>query len=360
MDKIWFKHYPKGVPHKINLSTYKNLIDLYEDCLKYGNKPAFKNMGVTLTFKELDTLTREFASYLQNHTQLKSGDRIAIQMPNLLQFPVVFFGAIRAGLVVVNTNPLYTTREMKYQFNDAGVKAIVIVSNFASRLEEILSDTPIKTVIVSNLGDLLGWPKSLIVNSVVKYIKKMVPKYNIPQAINLLEALDLGRRSNYNYTRPQIQPKSTAILQYTGGTTGVSKGAILTHKNLIANVLQVRAWLDYKLKEGEETVVTALPLYHIFALSVNCLSLMSFGATNLLITNPKDIPGFIKTLKKNHFTLMTGVNTLYNALMNHPDFHTINFQSLKISVAGGMTLQKSVAEEWLEKKQKPPFLRALD
>lgn len=351
MEKIWLKSYPKQVPHQIDLSLYENLVELYEDCLKYGDKPAFENMGVTLTFKELDILTKEFASYLQNHTKLQPGDRIAIQMPNLLQFPVVFFGAIRAGLIVVNTNPLYTAREMQYQFNDAGVKAIVIVSNFAHSLEEILSETSIETIIVSHIGDLLGWPKSFIVNSIVKYVKKMVPKYHLPQAMSLMEVLDLGRRGNY--TRPQVSSDDVALLQYTGGTTGVSKGAMLTHRNIVANVLQVRSWMEYKLKEGEEMVVTALPLYHIFALSVNCLSLMSYGAKNLLITNPKDIPLFVKTLKKVPFTIMTGVNTLYNALMNHPDFSTISFQFLKISVAGGMALQKTVAEKWMEKTKTP-------
>ena len=347
MEKVWLKNYPEGVPHEVDPSMYSDLIALFEEsCSKYKTQSAFNNMDVSITFEELDMLTKEFAAYLQNHTNLKPGDRIAIQMPNLLQFPIAMFGALRAGFVVVNTNPLYTAREMKHQFNDSGAKAIVILSNFAHVLEEILDETPIETVVVTNIGDMLGWPKSLIVNSVVKYIKKMVPRYNLPKALSFMEALDLGKESNY--TRPQIQPEDIAYLQYTGGTTGVSKGAMLTHKNIVTNVLQMRAWMEYKLEEGKEVIVTALPLYHIFSLSANCLALMSVGATNLLITNPKDIPGFIKILKKNRFTIMSGVNTLYNALMNHPDFGTIDFGSLKVSVAGGMALQQAVAKKWHE------------
>ena len=344
MEKIWLKNYPQNVPHEIDPSHYTDLLALFEEsCSKYSEKSAFENMGVSITFSELDTLTQEFAAYLQNHTNLKPGDRIAIQMPNLLQFPIVMFGALRAGMIVVNTNPLYTAREMKHQFNDSGAKAIVILSNFAHVLEDILSETPIETLIVTNIGDLLGWPKSLIVNCVVKYVKKMVPKYNLPKALSLMEALDLGKESIY--TRPQIQSEDIAFLQYTGGTTGVSKGAMLTHRNIVANVLQVRSWIEYKLEEGGETIVTALPLYHIFSLSANCLTLMSFGATNLLITNPKDLPVFIKTLRKSRFTIMSGVNTLYNALMNHPEFNTVDCSSLKLSIAGGMALQQVVAEK---------------
>lgn len=352
MEKIWLKNYPQNVPHEIDPSRYADLLALFEEsCSKYGEKSAFENMGVSITFSELDTLTQEFAAYLQNHTNLKPGDRIAIQMPNLLQFPIVMFGALRAGMIVVNTNPLYTAREMKHQFNDSGAKAIVILSNFAHVLEDILSETPIETLIVTNIGDLLGWPKSLIVNCVVKYVKKMVPKYNLPKALSLMEALDLGKESIY--TRPQIQSEDTAFLQYTGGTTGVSKGAMLTHRNIVANVLQVRSWMEYKLEEGNETIVTALPLYHIFSLSANCLALMSFGATNLLITNPKDLPVFIKTLRKSRFTIMSGVNTLYNALMNHPEFNTVDCSSLKLSVAGGMALQQVVAEKWTQITKAP-------
>ena len=335
MEKVWLKNYPENVPHEINPSEYTDLLALFEEaCSKYGEKSAFENMDVSITFSELNTLTEEFAAYLQNHTNLKPGDRVAIQMPNLLQFPIVMFGALRAGMVVVNTNPLYTAREMKHQFNDSGAKAIIILSNFAHVLEKVVNETSIETIIVTNVGDMLGWPKSLIVNSVVKYIKKMVPEYKLPKSLSLMEALDLGKESTY--TRPQVKSEDIAFLQYTGGTTGVSKGAMLTHRNIIANILQVRSWIRYKLKEGEEVIVTALPLYHIFSLSANCLTLMSFGSTNLLITNPKDLPLFIKTLKKNRFTIMTGVNTLYNALMNHPDFHTLDCSSLKMSLAGGM------------------------
>ena len=352
MEKIWLKNYPKDVPHEINPSTYSSLLVLFEEsCSKYGKNSAFENMGVSLSFDKLRQLTEDFASYLQNQAGLKPGDRIAIQMPNLLSFPVVLFGALKAGLVIVPTNPLYTKREMKHQFNDSGAKAIVITSNFAHSLEEIIDETSIKTVVVSHVGDLLGWPKSMIVNNVVKYVKKMVPKYNIPKAINLMEALALGK--NEAYTRPQIKAEDLALLQYTGGTTGVSKGAMLTHRNILSNVLQMKAWMNTSINEGNEVIITALPLYHIFALTVNCFFFTNIGATNVLITNPRDIPLFVKILKKTSFSVITGVNTLYNALMNNPNFHNIDFNRLKICAAGGMALQRVVAERWLEKTGVP-------
>ena len=352
MNKFWLKSYPKDIPHEIRSSIPTSIVSLFEDtCSKHGERSAFENMGVSISFNELNTLTGHFASYLQNHTSLQPGDRIAIQMPNLLSFPIAFFGAMKAGLVVVPTNPLYTSREMKHQFNDSGAKAIVIVSNFAHSLEEVVNETSIETIIISHIGDLLGWPKSMIVNSAVKYVKKMVPKYNLPKAINFLKTLDMGKSKAYS---PQpTKPEDLALLQYTGGTTGVSKGAMLTHRNIVSNVLQVRAWIDPYLEEGKEVVITALPLYHIFSLTVNSLSLMSFGATNILITNPRDIPNFIKTLQKTPFSIMTGVNTLYNALMNHPGFDKIDFSRMKVSAAGGMALQQSVANRWTEKTKSP-------
>ena len=343
-DHPWLKHYPKGVPSEIDPRRYNSIIDLFQETTeRYADLAAFKCMGSTLTYDELAELSRDFAAFLQNRG-LRKGDRIAIQMPNVLQYPVALFGALQAGLVVVNTNPLYTPREMKHQFHDSGVKAIVILSNFAYNLHDVLSDTDIDLVIVTDVGDLLGFPKSLIVNSVAKYIKKMVPHYDIPGAVNFFEALDEG--SFNDLTDPSLNPTDLAFLQYTGGTTGVAKGAMISHGNMIANMLQIGEWMAPRLKAGEETIVTALPLYHIFSLSVNCLSFMQRGATNLLITNPRDISGFIKTLRKEHYTVMSGVNTLYNALMNHPNFKNLDFSNLKISVAGGMALQNSVAERW--------------
>ncbi len=343
-EKPWLKHYPKGVPETIDTSRYNSIVDLFQETTeRYAKLAAFKCMGSTLTYDELAEMSRDFAAFLQNRG-LKKGDRIAIQMPNVLQYPIVLFGALQAGLVIVNTNPLYTAREMKHQFRDSGAKAIVILANFAHNLQDVLPDTDIDLVVVTEVGDLLGFPKSLIVNTVAKHVKKMVPPFDIPNSVSFFEALDEGALNDL--ADPTLTPDDLAFLQYTGGTTGVAKGAMLTHKNMIANMLQVGEWMAPLLKLGEETVVTALPLYHIFSLTVNCLSFMRRGATNLLITNPRDIPGFVKTLRKEHYTVMTGVNTLYNALMNHPKFKSMDFSSLKISVAGGMALQNSVADRW--------------
>ncbi|MCB0357372.1 MAG: AMP-binding protein [Bdellovibrionales bacterium] len=347
MEKVWLKNYPKGVNYEIDPNTHKSIVDVFNKSINtFNDHIAYKNMGASLTFSELDELTDQFAAFLQKQG-LKKGDRIAIQMPNLLQFPVAMFGALKAGLIVVNTNPLYTTREMKHQFNDSGAKAIVILANFAHQLAQIISETSIQTVVVTEIGDLLGWPKSLIVNFVIKHIKKMVPDYNLPQAFQFHEALDIGKAEKF--TSVELNHDDLAFLQYTGGTTGVSKGAMLSHKNIVANMLQVKEWISSDLNDGEEIIVTALPLYHIFSLTVNCLCFMKMGGTNLLITNPKDIPGFIKTLKKEKFTVFTGVNTLFNALANHKDFTSIDFSNLKFSVAGGMALQRAVAELWQEK-----------
>lgn len=343
---IWLSKYPKEVNHHINLNQFSNLLDMLEDAFaKYQELPSFENMGKALTFKEVDELSLQFAGYLQGELGLKAGDRIAIQMPNLLQYPIALFGALRAGLIVVNTNPLYTPSEMRHQFQDSGVKAIVILANFAHHLETILAETPIESVIITELGDQLGFPKNLIVNNVVKHIKKMVPNYNLPQAVSFSDTLKRGKE--YSYHRPfGLNHDTVAFLQYTGGTTGVSKGAMLTHGNILANMLQIVEWMKPLLIAGQETIITALPLYHIFSLSVNCLALMNYGARNILITNPRDIPAFIKTLRTSKFTIITGVNTLFNALMNHQDFQKINFKDLKISVAGAMALQRPVAEKW--------------
>lgn len=345
MERIWQKNYPTKVPHEIDLNQYQNIMDVFDEgCRKYRSKKAYTNMNHSLTYEDLDRLVGDFASFLQNELKLKKGDRIAIQMPNLLQFPVAAFGALRAGLVVVNTNPLYTAKEMHHQFKDAGVKAIVILANFAHLLEQIIKDTPIESVVITEVGDMLPFPKRLLVNTVVKHVKKMVPAYNIAHAYSFNQALRLG--SSEPYHEVKMTQEDTAFLQYTGGTTGVAKGAILTHRNIIANMLQICAWMMPKLIPGEEKVLTALPMYHIFSLTVNCLTFLRYGAENILITNPKDIPAFIKEMIKQRCSVMSGVNTLFNALMNHPDFKKIDFSPMKVSVAGAMALQKSVCERW--------------
>ncbi len=345
MEKIWLKSYPQGVSPEINLNQYQNLVEVFnESCRINKDQPAYTNMGVTLTYEKVETLTNQFAAFLQNELKLKKGDRIAIQMPNLLQFPIAVFGALKAGLIVVNTNPLYTAHEMEHQFKDSGAKAIVILANYASLLEKIINKTQVQSVIVTEIGDLFPFPKSLVVNTVVKHVKKMIPSYKIPQAYRFNLALELGAKTSL--TSVDLKQSDIAFLQYTGGTTGVAKGAVLTHQNILANMLQIVSWMGTKLKKKEEVAITALPMYHIFSLTVNCLSFMWFGAQNILITNPRDIPGFIKELRNTPFSIITGVNTLYNALMNHPDFTKINFSKLKVSVAGAMALQRTVCEKW--------------
>ena len=346
-DYPWFKNYPKGIPKEINPDNYKSVIDLLESSFsKYGDKIAYENMGKTLTFKEVEKLSAQFADFLQNHAGLKKGDRIAIQMPNLLQWVVATFGSIRAGLIVVNTNPLYTAREMKHQFTDTRAKAVVILANFAQNLEKILKDTDLETVVITEIGDMLGGFKKTLVNFVVKNVKKMVPPYKIEKAIKFNDALKKG--ASGNFVKPDVDNEDIAFLQYTGGTTGVSKGAMLTHRNIIANMEQISAWMMPKLKEGVETMITALPMYHIFALTVNCLAMLKIGAMNVLITNPRDMPAFIKTLKKFPFTIMTGVNTLFNGLLNQEEFKNVDFSKFKVAVGGGMAVQDAVAIKWKE------------
>ena len=344
-DFTWLKNYREGVSDTVDPSQYDSVMEFLDDCVQqYGNAPAFENMGKQISYQLLGELSGQFAAYLQNHTKLEKGDRIAIQMPNLLQNVVVMFGALKAGLIVVNTNPLYTPREMKHQFKDSGATGIVILANFAHNLEEIIAETQIKTVIITEIGDMLGGFKGSIVNWVVKNIKKMVPAYNLPRAISFKQAMEQGSKASWS--RPVIESGEVAFLQYTGGTTGVSKGAMLTHRNLIANMEQIRAWMGSELKPNREVVITALPLYHIFALTVNCLAMMKIGAINILITNPRDMPSFIKELSRHKFSVITGVNTLFNALLNQPKFKKLDFSSLKITVGGGMAVQKSVAVEW--------------
>ncbi|WP_333819892.1 AMP-binding protein [Ohtaekwangia sp.] len=351
-DFPWFKHYPVGTAHEINLYDYSSLIDLFEkSCAKYSGKVAFVNMGKEITFKEIDELSRHFAAYLQS-LGLKKGDRIAIQMPNLLQFPVAFFGALRVGLTVVNTNPLYTPREMEHQFKDAGVSAIVIVANFASHLQKILSNTKIKHIIVTELGDMLGGLKGTLVNFAVKYVKKMVPAYQLPNVIPFKEALRKG--AALPYTKADVTVKDIAVLQYTGGTTGIAKGAKLSHGNLIAHNSMITEWFKpYMSKDGSDIIITAIPMYHIFALSVNGLLMFSTGVKSVMITNPRDMKGFVKELRKYKFSIVTGVNTLFNGLLHTPGFSDLDFSALKGAVGGGMAVQDVVAKKWEEVTGKP-------
>ena len=345
MDQPWINHLPANVPADISVNVYSSLIDMFEKSVaKYSDQPAFINMGATLTYRKLEERSRAFAAYLQNDLKLVKGDRIAIMMPNLLQYPIALFGVLRAGMVVVNVNPLYTPRELKHQLNDSGAKAIVVVSNFARTLEEVVAETCVESVIITGLGDLLSPPKRTLVNFVVKYIKKLVPKYSLPHAISMRQCLSNGRRMQY--IKPEIDAQDLAFLQYTGGTTGVSKGAMLSHGNLIANVMQADGAYAPALSVGKEFVVTALPLYHVFALTVNCLLFLHKGGKNLLITNPRDIPAFVAELKKYPITALTGVNTLFNALLNNEEFTKLDFSSLKFSIGGGMAVQKAVAEKW--------------
>jgi long-chain acyl-CoA synthetase len=344
MEKVWLKHYAANVKKEINPDEYSSLVELFEkSCRKYADKSAFSNLGHAITYAELERQSRYFASFLQSRG-LKKGDRVAIQMPNLLQYPIVLFGALRAGLVVVNTNPLYTPREMEHQFKDSGVKAIVILANFANHLEQVLPATQIDTVIVTEIGDVLPPVKRFVVNSVVKYVKKMVPPYNLPKAISFRDAMAKGAQLPLNH--PNITGQDIAFIQYTGGTTGVSKGAALTHRNMVANMMQSYEMFRSLLTADQEIVITALPLYHIFALTCNCLIMLMVGAHNVLITNPRDMKAFLKDLKKYPFTMITGVNTLYNGLLNQPDFKDISFKHLRLAGAGGMALQRAVAERW--------------
>ncbi|NVK51086.1 MAG: AMP-binding protein [Cyclobacteriaceae bacterium] len=344
-DFPWFKHYPKLVDKEVDCEAYSSISDLFEESVqKFQDAVAYECMGKTLSFKELDQMSANFANYLIHDLKLPKGSRVAIQMPNILQYPVVMFGVLRAGMVVVNTNPLYTPSEMKHQFNDSGADVVVIVANFAYNLEKIKNEIQAKHIIVTELGDLLGALKGTIVNMVVKHVKKMVPAYSIPGAVSLKSTLSKG--AQHNFQKVDLNLEDTAFLQYTGGTTGVSKGAELTHGNIVANMQQISAWMKPKLREKEEIVVTALPLYHIFALTVNCLAMLKIGAHNLLITNPRDMKAFIKDLSKHQFTVFTGVNTLFNGLLNQEDFKSLDFSKLKIAVGGGMAVQKVTAEKW--------------
>ncbi len=345
--KVWHERYEKGVPQEVNLAEYSSVVDILEQSFeKYPERPALHCMGKTYNYEEVEILSRRFASYLQNDLNLKKGDRVALMMPNVLQYPIVLFGILRAGLVAVNVNPLYTARELEHQLNDSGAATIIIFESAASTLEEILAKTPVKNILVTRIGDFLSFPKSLIANAVIKHVKKMIPPYTLPGANSLKEKL-FGADAT-KYERPVLASKDTLFLQYTGGTTGVSKGAELTHGNIVANILQARAWTGNHVIEGEEIIITPLPLYHIFSLTANCLLFTSLGSLNVLITNPRDIAGFIKELKKWKFTSFTGVNTLFNGLLNNSDFADVDFSSLRLTLGGGMAVQKSVAQKWKE------------
>ena len=342
----WLKNYPSGMPANIDVTKYPTLLDFLDTMFKrHGARQAFYCMGKSLTYSQVDKYSRQMAGYLQSRG-MEPGDRIAIMMPNLLQYPIALFACLRAGLVVVNTNPLYTPREMEHQFNDSGVKAIIIAENFAANLEKILPKTNIKTIVLTSIGEMLGPIKGLIVNFVVRKIKRMVPTYELHNVVHFSAALKAGKK--FKIEPFEDGPDRVIVHQYTGGTTGVSKGAMLTNKNLVANMLQIDSILDDILKDGEEVVLCPLPMYHIFAFTVNCLSMMGFGALTVLVTNARDLPSVIKEFKNHRITLMTGVNTLYNALLHHKDFAGQDFSGLKTCVGGGMAVQRAVAEKWEE------------
>ncbi|MDO6447100.1 long-chain-fatty-acid--CoA ligase FadD [Colwellia sp. 1_MG-2023] len=346
--KIWLeKSYPPGVPHEIDPDKYASLVELFNKYVGiYANRPAFINMGAEITFAELEQQAKAFAAYLQQEMGLKKGDKFAIMVPNCLQYPIALFGALLAGLTVVNVNPLYTARELEHQLKDSGTKAILIIENFAHTLEQVIDKTPVEHVVLTSLGDRLGMVKGAIVNFAVKYVKKMVPSFKLADTVRFNEVLSKGLA--LPYTPVLLTGDDLAFLQYTGGTTGVSKGAMLTHRNMVSNLQQAKAAIKPQLEEGKELVVTALPLYHIFALTANCLTFITLGGTNLLITNPRDMPGFIKELSKYQFTALTGVNTLFNGLLNTPGFADLDFSYLKVSLGGGMAVQRPVAEKWEE------------
>ena len=345
MDKIWLKSYPADVSPTIDPDQYPSINQIFEASFKkFATRPAFTCMGTTLSYQDLDHLSADFAAYLQNELGLKPGDKAAIMSPNVLQYPICLYGMLRAGLTVVNINPLYTARELKHQLIDSEAVAIVIVENFAHTLQEVLAETQVKHVITTGIGDLLKFPKSLLVNFVLKRVKKMVPAWSIPQSVPLRQALAKG--SNKPHKTPEIKPDDIAFLQYTGGTTGVSKGAVLVHRNIVANILQAREWMKSKIREGQEVIVTPLPLYHIFSLTANCFIYGSIGAENVLITNPRDLPGFVKELSKIRFTTLTGDNTLFNGLLNNPDFAKLDFSNFRLTLGGAMAVQRPIAERW--------------
>jgi long-chain acyl-CoA synthetase len=352
VEKVWLKSYPPGVPAEIDTQRYASIRDIFaQSCRTFADLPAFTGLGATLTYRELDQASRAFGAWLQKTAKLSPGARVAIMSPNLLPYPVALFGALRAGFIVVNCNPLYTPRELEHQLNDSGAEAIVILENFAHTLQAVLPKTKVRNVVVTRAGDMLGFPKSAITNFVVKRVKKVVPPWSIPGAVPFSEALAAGRGQALD--EPPLGREDLAFLQYTGGTTGVSKGAMLTHGNIVANLMQCSTWWGTGLKDGQEIIITALPLYHIFALTGNCLTFMKIGAHNVLIPNPRDLKGFVAELRKWRFTCFTGVNTLFNALLHTEGFSTLDFAPLKMSLGGGMAVQRAVAENWKKVTGKP-------
>ena len=345
MEKLWLNSYEQGVNADIDITRYKSITDVFnQSAQKFGGKPAFCNMGKTLTYAETAKLITDFASYLQNVLKLPRGERVAIMMPNLLQYPVALFGTLQAGMVVVNTNPLYTPRELEHQLKDSGATTIVVLENFANTLELVLPRTQIKHVIVASVGDMFGTIKGTLMNFVLRKIKKAVPEYRIPNAVPFQTAMKQG--AVLPFTKVDITREDTAFLQYTGGTTGVAKGAVLSHGNICANMLQAKEWIRNQLREGKETVIAALPFYHIFALTVNLMIFTNAGSKIILITNPRDMKGFIGELKKERISVFVGVNTLFNGMVNQPDFATVDFSDLRLTLGGGMATQKAVAEKW--------------
>ncbi|HNP36836.1 MAG TPA: AMP-binding protein [Woeseiaceae bacterium] len=344
-DRPWLASYPPGVPHDIDPEFYASLVGLLEDSVRrFAQRPAFSALGDTMSYADLDRYSRAFATFLQQSLRLAKGERIAIMMPNVLQYPVVLFGALRAGLVVVNTNPLYTARELKHQLNDADAHTIVVLENFAHVLASCIADTPVRNVLVARTGDMSFFPKSVALNFAVKHIKKIVPRYDIPGEIPLSYAFEEGGVGTFE--RVDVGPDDLAFLQYTGGTTGLARGAMLTHRNMVANVEQAAAWIRPHVTEGQEVIITALPLYHIFSLTANCLTFMKIGGLNQLIPNPRDMRGFVRTLRPIRFSAISGVNTLFNGLLNTRGFDKQNFSALKVSLAGGTALQKTTADRW--------------
>ena len=345
LERPWLQSYPNGVPAEIDVNEFHSVSAVFDASVaKFRDRPAYSSFGKVLTYGETDALVEQFAAYLLGELKLKKGDRVALMMPNCLQYPVATFGVLRAGLTVVNVNPLYTARELKHQLVDSGAAVLVVVDNFGDTVQQVIADTPIKQVITTGLGDMLGL-KGVVVNFVLKYIKKMVPNYTLRGAIRFNQALKLG--SGHTLPKVELDHDDVAFLQYTGGTTGVAKGAMLTNRNLVANMQQASAWISASgIEMGKEWIITALPLYHIFALTANGLVFMKFGGCNHLITNPRDMKGFVKELKATRFTAITGVNTLFNGLLNTPGFDEVDFSSLKVTLGGGMAVQRAVAERW--------------
>jgi long-chain acyl-CoA synthetase len=345
LERPWLANYPAGVPHNIDIDEFSSVVAVLQSSLqKFSDRPAFSHMGRSITYAELDASSRQFAAWLLGELKLKKGDRVAIMMPNCLQYPIALFGTLRAGLTVVNTNPMYTARELKHQLVDSGACAIVVLDNFGALVQQVMPETSLRHVVTTGLGDLLPFPKGALVNFVLRHVKKMVPDFQIKGAVRFAQTLKLGAR--HELPAVNIGHSDIAFLQYTGGTTGVAKGAMLTHGNMVANMQQAAAWIGGNARAGQEVIITALPLYHIFALTANCLVFMKFGGRNHLITNPRDMPGFVKELASVPFTGITGVNTLFNGLLNTPGFDQLDFSHLHLTLGGGMAVQRAVAERW--------------